>query len=261
MNLLEYPIAKGVRAFSTRREGGFSRGKYASFNANAFCGDKLEAVEKNRQLLIAELGIAPDRLIIPHQVHRTEVRLIDEDFLDQEANIRAEELEGVDALITALPGVCLCVSTADCIPVVLYDPAHHAIACIHAGWRGTQQRIVEQTLAAMRKAFGTKASDCHAAIGPGISVDSFEVGDEVYEAFRQGGFEMDRIARRKGKWHIDLPLSNRLQLRRKGVKAANIHMSGICTYQNYKEFFSARRLGIRSGRILTGILQQNEPTN
>jgi hypothetical protein len=79
------------------------------------------------------------------------------------------------------------------------------------------------------------------------------VGDEVYEAFRAAGFDMARIARRDAKWHLDLPEANRLQLLARGVRAERIEMSGICTYQHPEEFFSARRLGIKSGRILTGI--------
>jgi copper oxidase (laccase) domain-containing protein len=97
-------------------------------------------------------------------------------------------------------------------------------------------------------------------IGPGISLESFEVGDEVYEAFRKEGFPMERIACRfpaaEGeKWHIDLWECNRQQLLSLGVPEAQIQVAGVCTYKNPDQFFSARRLGIRSGRILSGIMQ------
>ena len=88
-----------------------------------------------------------------------------------------------------------------------------------------------------------------------VSLDAFEVGDEVYEAFEAAGFDMACIARRDEKWHLDLWKANRMQLLSKGVKKENVEVAGICTYQNYTDFFSARRLGIRSGRILSGIMR------
>ena len=96
-----------------------------------------------------------------------------------------------------------------------------------------------------------------ACIGPGISLESFEVGDEVYEAFRLNGFDMSRISCRNantGKFHIDLWETNRQQLLDFGVPSSQIEVAGICTYIHHEEFFSARRLGIASGRILSGIL-------
>ena len=90
--------------------------------------------------------------------------------------------------------------------------------------------------------------------GPGISLDAFEVGDEVYQAFCEAGFPMERIARRDSKWHLDLWEANRLQLLEQGVPEAQVSVAGICTYRQNDRFFSARRQGIRSGRILSGIL-------
>jgi len=169
-------------------------------------------------------------------------------------------LEGVDALITQRNDVCLCVSTADCIPLVVYDPVHRAVACIHAGWRGTMQRIVECALVQMTRAFGTRGCECYAVIGPGISKNNFEVGEEVYARFQEADFPMEKIATRwpainhiSSKWHTDLPEANRLQLLGQGLLGYHIYISNICTYQQCKRFFSARRLGTDSGRILTGI--------
>jgi YfiH family protein len=144
------------------------------------------------------------------------------------------------------------VSTADCIPVLLYDEAHHAAAAIHAGWRGTVKRIVKKTVEAMGERFGTNPEELKAVVGPGISLEAFEVGDEVYEQFQDAGFPMAQIARRYAKWHIDLPACNRLLLEETGVH--RIEMSGICTYQQSGDYFSARKLGVDSGRILTGIV-------
>lgn len=256
-SLLKYTLEDNVTAFTTTREGGCSIGNYASFNANCFCGDNPEDVRKNRELLCCKLGISPERLIIPHQIHKTNIAIIEADFLSLPLSQQKEELEGIDALITEIPHVCLCISTADCIPVLIVDKAHNVIAAIHAGWRGTQQRIVEKTLQLMNEQFHSKGTDCKAVIGPGISLESFEVGDEVYDAFSSSGFDMESIAKRQNeqsKWHIDLWEANRQQLINAKINASNIIIAGICTYINHEQFFSARRLGINSGRLLSGIL-------
>lgn len=258
--LLYYETAPSVCAFSTCRRGGFSVGTYAGFNANAFCGDDERSVSLNRDLLCRHLSIDPLRLVIPHQTHGCRVFKVDEAFFRADADGQAALLEGVDAVMTDLPQTLVCVSTADCIPVLLYDEAHHAVAAVHAGWRGTVQRIVERGVAAMQNEYGTNAADLQAIIGPGISIEAFEVGDEVYQAFFSAGFPMEALARRYPanvssgeKWHIDLWAANRRQLEHSGVPSGQIRTAGICTYSNSDRFFSARRLGIRSGRILNGI--------
>ena len=138
--------------------------------------------------------------------------------------------------------------------VLLYDKERQVIAAIHAGWRGTVGRIVEKTIEVMRIQYGTEGKDLVACIGPSISLESFEVGDEVYAAFEEAGFDMTRIARRYEKWHLDLWEANRVQLLANGVLPEHIEVAGICTFQCYEDFFSARRLGIKSGRILSGIM-------
>ena len=254
--MLEYGLNEShsnIFSFSTTRYGGFSNGNYASLNCNDYCGDDLEHVKKNQELLRNLLPGHPE-LIIPHQVHKTVVGVIDETFLQSDEATRKMNLEGVDAIVSDCRGICLCISTADCIPVLCYDTRKQVVAAIHAGWRGTVERIVEKTLLVMEKQYGTSASDVRAVIGPGISLESFEVGDEVYQAFASAHFDMERIARKYAKWHIDLWEANRLQLLELGVEEENIELSGVCTYQQHETFFSARRLGIHSGRILSGIM-------
>lgn len=254
--MLEYDLNdsySNIFSFSTTRHGGYSEGSYASFNCNDYCGDELMVVEKNKQYLREMLPNNPE-LIIPHQVHKTVVGIIDNAFLKCNEAARKEQLEGVDALVSDCKGICLCISTADCIPVLCYDTRKQVIAAIHAGWRGTVERIVEKTLQVMTKEYGTDAADVKTIIGPGISLESFEVGDEVYSAFESAGLNMNCIAKKFDKWHIDLWKANKLQLIESGVANENIELAGICTYKNYKDFFSARRLGIKSGRILSGIM-------
>lgn len=252
-----YDFGPQVTAFSTTRHGGYSRGNYGQFNINRYCGDSAEAITQNRQALCQLLRIDDSRLLMPHQVHLTEIATIDHDFLSLDSDGRQQRLEGVDAIMTNIAGVCIGVSTADCIPVLLYDSMHHAACAVHAGWRGTLARIVEKAVKAMTETYGTNSIDIVAQIGPGISLDSFEVGDEVYDAFAQAGFDMAAICQKQVKWHINLPACNKLQLIATGVTPAHITMSDICTYKSHDTFFSARRLGINSGRIYTAIVMKS----
>ena len=273
-----YNLSPYVVAFSSTRKGGCSKGNYKEFNVNMFCGDEVAHIDANRRALCCLLQIDEDSLVMPHQVHGTVVRRIDEAFLALDKAERMTQLEGVDAVMTDVRQVCVGVSTADCIPVLLYDEAHHAVCAVHAGWRGTVARIVGKAITAMQQAYGTAPEQLKAVIGPGISLESFEVGDEVYNEFASSGFDMQLIARRfpvmspvaqcpseykddttpaswhtQEKWHIDLWACNQQQLESAGVDKKNIQVAGICTYKHSDEFFSARKLGIDSGRILTAI--------
>lgn len=248
--MLEYGILKpysNIFGFSTTRHGGCGDRAYATFNCTHYCGDSPENVKANLENLAVSLPKRPRVFVIPRQTHTTNVRVIT-DVPTQ------EELYEVDAVVTHLKDFCLCVSTADCVPILIYDKTKQVIAAIHAGWRGTVGRIVEKTLEVMTLQYGTECQDIIACIGPSISLESFEVGDEVYDAFSEAGFDMSRIARRYKKWHLDLWEANRMQLLAHGVLSENIEVASICTYQNHEDFFSARRLGIKSGRILSGIM-------
>jgi len=264
--MIEYQIHELVTAFTTTREGGCSIGNYAAMNVNIYCGDNPKHVETNRELLCQTLHISTERLVMPHQTHDTRIAVIDDTFLSLSVQQRSESLEGIDALITDQTQVAIGVSTADCVPILIYDYHKHIAAAIHAGWRGTVKRITEHTLQQMHDIFGTDGKDCKAVIGPSISLDNFEVGDEVYEMFSQSGFDMKgiscrfpakKMSKQEGettKWHIDLWECNRRQLMAHNIDAHNIQVAGICTYDHADQFFSARKLGILSGRLLTGII-------
>lgn len=256
--IYDLPASQGrAVAFSTTREGGCSTGAYASLNCTAYTGDNPACVERNQQLLSDMLPYPPQELVIPYQTHGTSCLTIDETYLNASAEQKQKMLQGVDALTTNHADICLCISTADCIPVLIYDQTHHAAAAIHAGWRGTVQRIVSQTLQQMQQRYGTEGKGCIACIGPGILLQAFETGDEVYEAFAAAGFPMSQLSYRHPstqKYHLDLPAANLLQLQEFGIPIAQIEQSGICTYTQHDRFFSARRLGIKSGRILSGIM-------
>lgn len=132
--LAPYP---DISCFVTTRHGGCSTGNYASFNCTPYTGDHPDCVRKNQELLCAALPFTPRELVIPFQTHGISSLIIDETYLNATHSERQSMLQGVDALITRTPGCCICISTADCIPILLYDKEHHAIAAVHAGWRGT----------------------------------------------------------------------------------------------------------------------------
>ena len=232
MQTIEYYLGANVRAFTTTHE--------------------VDA-RRTHPLPLSDIsGLPLERIVIPHQVHDTCCLHIDEAFLQLSSDERKERLEGIDAVISDIPDTLLCISTADCIPVIIYDRVNHAAAAIHAGWRGTVQRIVEKTFAKMQQTFGTQGKDCLAVIGPGISLESFEVGDEVYDRFHRSGFDMPSIAKRFEKWHIDLKQCNKQQLLKYSFSDNNIQVSDICTFRDFR-FFSARREGIQTGRNMTCI--------
>ena len=254
----EYEIGTRARAFSTMR--GEGSGNYGGFNITHYCGDTAEHVAECRAMLCKELNIEDSNLILPRQTHSDRIITIDKVFMQMTREEQEEALYGADAIMTELSRTCIGVSTADCIPILLLDSVRGVAAAIHAGWRGTVAGIVTKTIGAMQQSHGCNASDMQAIIAPGISVDAFEVGDEVYDAFEKAGFPMNEIAVRYPtadggeKWHIDLWEANRHQLLQCGVAENDIVLSGICTFTNHHEFFSARRLGINSGRIFSGIM-------
>ncbi len=260
LELLEYALATEVRAFSTERAASLPESPYDGFSITHYCGDDETHVSSCRRALCEELGITDNRLLLPQQTHGCTVQAITQDHLTLSAPERQAKLIGVDALITDVRNVCIGVSTADCIPILLYDPKNRAIAAIHAGWRGTVMHLPALTAEAMNRQYGSHPSDLLAVIGPGISLEAFEVGDEVYDAFTENGHSMSQIARRfpaaggTSKWHIDLWAANALILEKAGVPFQNIMVAGLCTFITAPRFFSARRYGIKSGRIFNGIM-------
>ncbi len=146
-----------------------------------------------------------------------------------------------DGLIENTPGVIVGIKTADCIPILMVDPVHRAVAAVHAGWRGTVQKIGGNAILQMQKRFSTRAQDLHVAIGPGIGKCCYEVGSEVLEQFREYS---------PGPSYLDLADINRRQIADCGVPAAQIYMADICTMCD-PDFHSFRRDKQQAGRMLS----------
>lgn len=220
----DWPAPRNVRALVTTRQGGVSRGPYASMNLASHVGDDPAAVARNRALLRRELPAEPCWL---DQVHGVQV-------------VEAETLRGTpraDASIARTPGRVLAVMTADCLPVLLCDRAGAVIGIAHAGWRGLVGGVIEATIAEMNVA----PSQLIAWLGPAIGPADFAVGAEVREAALAAHGEAERafVARGPGKWLADIYDLARLRLARAGV--GGVFGGGRCTVRDARRFFSFRR--------------------
>ena len=246
---------EGVEAFSTTRGQVDRRNAYSGVNLCDYVGDDALRVLDARITLAMQLGVDLDDLVMPRQTHSCRVVVIDEHFRSLDIDKQEAALEGVDALVTKLQGIVIGVNTADCVPIVLVDGQAGVIAVAHAGWRGTAGRIAANVVREMCRQ-GACADHIQVAMGPSICQECFEVGDEVVEAFKQAHFNLDDIVIRNaatGKAHIDLRAANRAVLVTAGVPVGNIVDSQHCSRCEHDRFFSARRLGINSGRTFTGI--------
>lgn len=180
------------------------------------------------------------------QIHSNKVILAD----------RQGDLGAGDALISNTPGLTLVIRTADCLPILIADPENRAIAAVHAGWRGTVQQILRDTVQAMSDRFGSRSQDLVVAIGPAIGECCYEVGREVAEQFAELFPERQDL---NGTARINLPESAVRQLRRNGGSLGQIDPSGLCTRCLRDMFHSYRRDGDAAGRMFSGITIR--PTN
>lgn len=242
----------GVTAMSTQRgDNTIETDGYSGFNACDYTGDDVAHVESCRKKLCDTMNIKRCALIIPRQTHSLNVAVIDKTPFD------SARLYNVDALVTALPGVALAINTADCVPIVLADTEAGIIGAVHSGWKGTVGRIVAQAIDKM-VSLGADASRIVAAMGPCICGNCFEVGDEVVEQFRAAGLASDRIIlTREPRSHIDLPQACRATLLECGLRGDNIVMPTVCSRCDPERYFSARRMGINSGRTLSVIIRKS----
>jgi YfiH family protein len=246
---------KELTHFCSTRFGGYSIGNYGAFNLSPFTGDVPRNYQQNLQKLLHRFDIDQSRLIYPFQTHGAVVKAIDESFFNYSAQERVALLNGVDALVTNLPKLCVAVTTADCVPILLYDSKQRVVAAIHAGWRGTCARIVEKTIDLMKLNYGTNPIDVIASIGVSISPDAYKVGEELVTEFENHHFESSIIFKhtRQG-LYLDLWAANKWLLEGCGVPSDHIEIAGICSFAQSDQFFSARKLGIQSGRMLSGIM-------
>jgi hypothetical protein len=226
-----------IRHAFTTRTGGVSEGPYESLNLSWSRGDDKARVEENRRRAAQALGGVD--LVFMNQVHGATVLKVD-------AKPQGRWSSGeADAHMTDVPGLALAAQTADCVPILLFDPVRPAVAAIHSGWRGTVKGVIAETLAAMNAAYQTRPDEIHAAIGPAISPAHYRVGPEVLVQFEALFGDLDpglagpRDA--EGGAGLDVAEACRRQLIGAGVRETSITRVENCTFAERERFFSCRR--------------------
>jgi YfiH family protein len=215
-----------------------------NFNLSFHMGKEEQVIENRNQLCQFFKARA---LIIPKQCHGTAIAQITDNNSD---HIPMD----TDALITNVPGLAIGVLSADCVPILFFDPVKQALGAAHAGWKGTVAGIATATVEKMRIAYGSKSEDMIVCIGPSISQIHFEVGEEVADRFKELGLKACIIQKDGDKPHIDLWMANKLLLQKAGIAESNIQTAGMCTYEHTDQFYSARGEGFGTGRFGAFIL-------
>lgn len=205
------------------------------FNMSFKVGDDTDAVKRNRKDFFDALGIDGDNVSFQFQTHSTIHNYVEETSF----------FNGSDGLYTDKKGLFLAVNVADCVPVFVYDAENEVVAGIHSGWKGTQQKIVTHTIDTLIEKYKTKPENLYVYVGPGISVKSFEVGEEVFDMFDDEFKEV-----REGKMYVDLKKDIFTRLIKQCVPKKNIEVCEYCTFADDGLFHSYRRDRGKSGRML-----------
>lgn len=243
-------LLPGIQHAFFTRHGGASTGIYAGLNTGTGSDDSREAVLENRARAARHLGVAPECLATPHQVHGTEAVLVESAWAPGQG-------PKADAVIATRPGLAIGVGSADCGPVLFADPHARVVAAAHAGWKGALSGVLESTIEGMEK-LGADRARIVAVLGPTISAGAYEVGPEFSARFIEASAENARYfspSTRPGHAFFDLPAYIVARLRRAGVEKAE--SVGLCTYADEARFFSYRRATHRGepdyGRLLAAI--------
>ena len=252
----------------TYRHGGVSKTPCESLNLATHIGDSLQDVLENRSIVADHLGVSPDRITCGNQVHGLNAVRITEDLIGAGSMSSDTAIPDCDAIYTDIPNVPLFLFTADCVPVGIYDPVHHVVATVHAGWRGAIGHLPVITIEAMKRDFGTRFEDCYVYLGPSIGPKSFEVNQELADTFTDEwkkitdttSDELVRYIVREGASqatpHVDLWRFIEEDLLQRGVPKGQICISGTDSMTD-ENCFSYRREHGKTGRMaLFGMLEK-----
>lgn len=256
---LEYeasPLLAAPHGFSTRI-GGVSTGIFTSLNLGHRRGDDPENVRENYRRFCAATGTDAAAIVMTNQVHGSEVKVVTR--ADVKPDLLAPTPFEADALATNAPGVTLCIFSADCIPVLLFDPVKRAVAAAHAGWRGTAAAIAAAAVETLKREYGSDPTDLRAAIGPGIGPCCFETDGDVPAAMTAalGGLAEPFMTRTGEKWNVDLKAINAAILARSGLLREHIDVSQECTCCAHDRFWSHRYTkGERGSQAAVIMLEQ-----
>jgi len=247
LDILTSSLLDGVKhGFFTRR-GGASSGIFEGLNCGGGSSDQSEIVAMNRDRAADAMGVSSGRLVTVHQVHSATAVTLDAPPADRPR---------ADAIVTTTPGLAIAVLTADCQPVLFADREAGVVAAAHAGWRGARDGVLEATLDAMEDA-GARRDRIHAVIGPSISQQAYEVGQEFFERFHDEDPMNGRyfVNGANGKFLFDLPAYGLARLRAAGVAEAD--WTRHCTYADPARFYSYRRATHKGeadyGRLISAI--------
>ena len=233
--------------FSTTRIGGVSSEKLKSLNLGYTVNDNPKNVTDNLELLAKSIGFEKMQMVSPKQTHSKNIGIV-----KSEQDIFPD----TDALICNTPNICIFTRTADCVPILLFDPVQKVIAAIHSGWKSTVHKISKLTIELMQNEFGTKPGNIIAGIGPSIGPEVYEIGPEVIELFHKSFGENHIVTpiKNSDKGLLNLWKINKQILVECGIPENKIEVAKICTYANPDLFYSARRDGVKTGRLATGIM-------
>jgi len=220
------------------------------FSLALHTGEEEEKIIQNRSAIVKYLSTnKPLHFIVANQTHSDHVKVITGQKTQGWSTLQ-DAVEDCDALITQEKNVILCILTADCVPILLYDPENKVVAAVHAGWKGSKAGIVSKTVQKMQDTFGSKAEKIIAGVAPSIGGCCYEVDEEVAKHF----FEIpESFSKRGNKYMLDLPYINKYQLLGSGLKEENIEMSGVCTACDVEKYFSYRKEQGCSGRFMSMI--------
>jgi polyphenol oxidase len=241
----------GVRHRFFTRAGGVSQGLYESLNCGTGSEDNSEHVAENRAIVARGMGVAPESLVTVYQCHTALVEVVEKPW-------SWENVPVADAMVTTTPGLALGILTADCAPVLFADLEAHVVGAAHAGWRGASGGVIEATIEAMEK-LGACRDRLHAAIGPAISQESYEVGEDFRKAVMAADPEAARcFAQAEGQPKPFFDLSGYVMSRLERAGVAHRRSVNLCTRRRESMFFSYRRSQMRKeadyGRQISAIL-------
>jgi len=244
-----------IRHFVSGRVGGHSTGRYFSLNLSFNVGDSVEAVLSNRVKFSRQLGFNLKQLTLGQQQHTGNVSVITKEEQGRGGGtMPLSSLGGTDALITNVPGIVLAVLTADCCPVLMFDPVKRVIAAIHSGRMGVVKRIARNTICAMIDQFGSVSQDILVYLGPAISGMNYPISAAAATDLKSILGPYSSSLRCIGEVvHFDLRDALMVQLLVLGVSSENVDRSNADTFSDSARFFSERRDEAPTGRFMSGI--------
>lgn len=251
-----------ANAFSTR-VGGVSAMPDKSLHLS-FKNGVVEEVRENRRRFLSAAGLSGKPIVTLDQTHSSNIAIVDDLVIQTVKRNDQQEFPG-DAIISEESHFLAGVKTADCLPILIGDPMTGAFAAIHAGWKGTLDRITEKAVAMLKENFGTKPENCLAAMGPSACGGCYEVGPDVANPFRKNfsfGDDLVSPTSNTGKFFLDVKLANAMQLLAAGLSPMNIFGADECTMHENELFFSHRLEGKspenRVGRMLSVIGRKSD---